>query len=106
MPDLNTCPVCTGDLTLLGRIDLGAGPLCPGCFQKTAARLNEPSALESATNEELIAELLRRTTFRGVIAWQEESFKGEPKTDWRWRAMNCDPVATMQEMVTNLGEKT
>lgn len=46
--------------------------------------------LELASNDELIEELLRRPTFRGVILWQSEQFRGRGEDEWKWRSMNCD----------------
>lgn len=54
--------------------------------------------LEAAPVAELIAELLRRTTFRGVVAWQAESFKGTLDTGWQWRSSNCDAALSFQEL--------
>lgn len=51
--------------------------------------------LELATVDELVAELLRRSTFRGLILRQRESFKGLPLFEWRWDCRNCDPVEVM-----------
>lgn len=61
----------------------------------------EPTALELATNQELIDELLRRYSFRGILAYQEECYKDRPKDDWRWEVRNCD-TGTFQEIADNL----
>ncbi len=48
--------------------------------------------IDLATNEELIEELMRRATFRGVVVWQRESFKDDYDNDqFRWRSVHCSP---------------
>jgi len=63
------------------------------CWQRQAEAATAPASLELATNEELVAELLRRETFAGVIIRQVESFKGPIRTQWRWDAKHCDQLA-------------
>lgn len=57
-------------------------------------------ALELATNEELVAELMRRTTFRGIVLWMRENYRGVPDKQWRWRSTTTreDAAALMHEI--------
>jgi hypothetical protein len=50
------------------------------CWRKTSM---QPSALELSTIQELVEELMRRKTFRGVIVHSEEEQKGP----WRGERM-------------------
>lgn len=62
------------------------------------------SDLESATNDELIAELLRRSTFRGVLLYQLANFKGTPEDAWRWEARNCSPTEIIRLVLPQIPE--
>ena len=58
--------------------------------------------LELATNAELVAELMRRTTFRGLVAWQETSFTGKCRSEWQWRVNNCDGIEISEGLAKEL----
>lgn len=67
----------------------------------------ENTNLELLTNEQLIEELLRRSTFRGLIVWQRESYKDthaerEGDTDFIWRANYCNPARLMRQVLPAL----
>lgn len=63
--------------------------------------------IESMTDAELIAELLQRATFRGLIVWQKSNYKNnEPDdTDWRWESRHCDPVKVIEEIGPQIREQ-
>jgi len=66
--------------------------------------LETPDSLKLATNDELIQELISRTTFRGTVCWQRANFKeGQPDdTDWSWRAANCNAEKVFRAMFNYL----
>lgn len=82
-------------------MDIGFGPVCTVCLESLPTRL-AAAPLELATTEELVNELIRRETFRGVIAWQQGSFKGPLLTDWQWRYKSCDPAGVFTELAENI----
>lgn len=51
-----------------------------------------PTDIQLASIEELVEELMRRETFRGVVIWQRENFKGDYSglANFRWRSQRCD----------------
>jgi hypothetical protein len=88
-------------MTTSAFLDLGKGAMCWDCVTRAA---KAPTSLELATTEELIAELLRRDTFRGTILCQQGSYRGTPEeisgeTHWNWHARNCDPLEVIQKML-------
>lgn len=56
------------------------------------------SELQQATTGELVAELLSRSTFRGVVLWIEDR-GGVLAPRGRCEAKGCDAVATMRRAV-------
>jgi hypothetical protein len=60
------------------------------------------SDLELASNDELIHELLKRSTFRGVVIMQRENFRGPDSHEWRWAARNCDVMMVLRDMIDKL----
>lgn len=60
--------------------------------------------LELATIEELVGEIVKRGTFRGVILWQKESFKGTCDNEWSWRSKNCEIKEILASITKSLGE--
>jgi hypothetical protein len=103
------CSVCRQDLTASGGLTVGETALCPGCFARLPelirlAQERPATPLELATVDELVAELKRRPTFRGVILRQRESFKGRPLDEWRWDANNCDGNQVLSALAGRLRE--
>lgn len=65
--------------------------------------------LELSTNEELIAELTKRATFRGVVIYQTESFKDldDALKEWRLILRSCklfQLIDDLREHFPNLDE--
>lgn len=50
------------------------------------------SDLTLATSDELIRELMKRKTFKGVVLWQISGFKGRHVPEWRWESANMSPL--------------
>lgn len=88
------CRKCGRDVETLGLafVNLGAGLVCGECFATPPA-----TELQLATVEELIEELMGRTTFRGIVMWQKE-YKGVNDPAWSWRSERCNPQAVALEM--------
>lgn len=64
------------------------------------------STLESFSREELIAELLARPTFRGMIVYQKADFKpGLPDDAWRWESRRCDPIKVWEQIGPAIAEE-
>ncbi len=59
--------------------------------------------LEEATIEQIAEELRRRTTFRGVLAWQHE-YKEQDAENWHWIANNCSPAEVARQLGGQLPE--
>lgn len=59
-------------------------------------------ALAFASNEQLIRELLSRSTFRGMVTYQLENFKGSPKSHWRWECAHCDLAEVVRDLYDQL----
>lgn len=57
--------------------------------------------LQEATIDELVAEILSRQTFRGIILRQEGSFKGVSQPEWRW---DCGKGTTAAWVIDVLAE--
>ena len=68
--------------------------------------MSRSPTIELFTNEQLIDELLRRSTFRGVIVYQKENFKGPCLDDWRYEARNCDPIEVIEGVLPQIREQT
>jgi hypothetical protein len=60
--------------------------------------------LELATTDELIKELLNRSTFRGLIVYQQHNFKGPCETTWRWEARHCEPLEIIDQLGSHFEE--
>lgn len=77
-----------------GEIDVRDVQLTSTGWQVTpTVRPVEP---EFMTNMELINELLGRSTFTGILYYQVNGFS------WRWDSRNCDPVACVENLLTQL----
>lgn len=50
------------------------------------------------TVAEAVEHLMARSTFRGFVAWQKESYVGPLDNGWVWRSINCDPVMTTRAL--------
>lgn len=104
------CPKCGQDST--EQVDMSSiafGPWktywlrCPSGHLFDPIDNEGPSIeLRFATVEQLINELMSRQTFRGLIAFQRDSFKGQPKSEWGWRANNCDGRIIAKELSENM----
>lgn len=57
--------------------------------------------IDSMTNQELIDELLRRHTFRGLIAYQvaPSNNQCESSEDWHWEARRCDFKECLRQLI-------
>lgn len=104
----DACRLCGHDPAVIGFLDVGTGPVCLVCLARLPEMLKAcagtAAALEMATTDELVAELLRRETFRGLILRQQESFKGPCLPEWRWDVKNCNAVEVMRQMLAQLDE--
>jgi hypothetical protein len=99
------CSRCETDATAVGFIGYDGKVLCTKCLTE-AMKPAPPSSLELATSDELMAELLGRSTFRGVVVWQPEAWKGgdgETPTNFRWESRNCDEVRLLRHILEVIG---
>lgn len=109
------CDLCGNDPTQAGYVQLGTTVFCTPCLAGLPARLDAAEnrlqdaarretacPLELATVADLVAELLRRDTFRGLVVWQQESFKGICRDQWQYRASNCDPAEVVTQLASAL----
>lgn len=62
------------------------------------------SPIELATAEELVQELQKRTTFRGILLYQRESYKNAPDINWRYRYKNLSKEVVVK-MLRELADK-
>lgn len=60
--------------------------------------------LSFATNEELIRELMGRSSFKGFALWQISNFKGKHDEGWRHEASNMTPLEVVGA-ITELAPK-
>ena len=67
-----------------------------------SARILGKDDLSFISSDDLIIELLSRTTFRGLIIRQMGDFKGLDQTDWRWDSKNLDNVAEFLKNFANI----
>jgi hypothetical protein len=100
------CLVCKTDADKTGFVNLGGGPICLSCLGKIPEMVGQrlEDNLTFATTQQLIDELIRRTTFCGVVIWAN-GYKGEEikKPDWRWAAKNCNPAGVAAQVAEVLG---